>query len=247
MAENLQIRLADPKEADRLAEIEAICFPPAEAASHEDVVNRMGAFPENFVVAVKDDQIVGFINGGTTDKPVLPDEFYHDITLHKKDGEIQTVFGLNVIPEYRHQGIAGELVEYFKDLAKERGKKALILTCKEHMIPFYESHGMKKLLRRSLFPFPFYFLFSYQKLPLSCLIRKQTCCLKQLRLPTLHLRSVPLPLLWRSAVSCVPVSASLCGVAAYVYAIPHTPEFPFPVWVSGVFSLPYFISSICCV
>ena len=132
-------------EADRLAEIEAICFPPAEAASHEEVVKRMGAFPENFVVAVKNDQIVGFINGGTTDKPVLPDEFYHDITLHKKDGEIQTVFGLNVIPEYRHQGIAGELVEYFKNLAKERGKKALILTCKEHMIPFYESHGLKKL------------------------------------------------------------------------------------------------------
>ena len=82
----------------RLAEIEAICFPPAEAASHEEVVKRMGAFPENFVVAVKDEQIVGFINGGTTDKPVLPDEFYHDITLHRKDGEIQTVFGLNVIP-----------------------------------------------------------------------------------------------------------------------------------------------------
>ena len=76
MAENLQIRLADPGEADRLAEIEAICFPPAEAASHEEVVKRMGAFPENFVVAVKDEQIVGFINGGTTDKPVLPDEFY---------------------------------------------------------------------------------------------------------------------------------------------------------------------------
>ena len=137
MAENLQIRLADPGEADRLAEIEAICFPPAEAASHEEVVKRMGAFPENFVVAVKDEQIVGFINGGTTDKPVLPDEFYHDITLHRKDGEIQTVFGL--------KGIAGELVEYFKELAKERGKKALILTCKEHMIPFYESHGLKKL------------------------------------------------------------------------------------------------------
>ena len=131
MAENLQIRLSDPGEADRLAEIEAICFPPAEAASHEEVVKRMGAFPENFVVAVKDEQIV--------------DEFYHDITLHRKDGEIQTVFGLNVIPEYRHQGIAGELVEYFKELAKERGKKALILTCKEHMIPFYESHGLKKL------------------------------------------------------------------------------------------------------
>ncbi len=67
-------------------------------------MKRMGAFQENFVVAVKDEQIVGFINGGTTDKPVLPDEFYHDITLHRKDGEIQTVFGLNVIPEYRSSG-----------------------------------------------------------------------------------------------------------------------------------------------
>lgn len=57
MAENLQIRLADPGEADRLAEIEAICFPPAETASHEEVVKRMGAFPENFVVAVKDEQL----------------------------------------------------------------------------------------------------------------------------------------------------------------------------------------------
>ena len=145
MAENLEIRLAKPEEAERLAQIEAICFPPAEAASREDVLKRMETFPENFVVAVKDGMIVGFINGGTTDKPVLPDEFYHDITLHKKDGDIQTVFGLNVIPEYRHQGIAGELVEHFKNLAKERGKKALILTCKERLIPFYESHGLKFL------------------------------------------------------------------------------------------------------
>lgn len=48
MAENLQIRLAHPEEADRLAEIEAICFPPAEAASHEDVVNQYGSIPGEF-------------------------------------------------------------------------------------------------------------------------------------------------------------------------------------------------------
>ena len=123
MAENLQIRLSDPGEADRLAEIEAICFPPAEAASHEEVVKRMGAFPENFVVAVKDEQIVGFINGGTTDKPVLPDEFYHDITLHRKDGEIQTVFGLNVIPEYRHQGSPESLWNISRSLRKSAEKE----------------------------------------------------------------------------------------------------------------------------
>ena len=62
-------------------------------------MKRMGAFPENFVVAVKDEQIVGFINGGTTDKPVLPDEFYHDITLHRKYGDIQRVWQILVMAE----------------------------------------------------------------------------------------------------------------------------------------------------
>ena len=123
MAENLQIRLSDPGEADRLAEIEAICFPPAEAASHEEVVKRMGAFPENFVVAVKDEQIVGFINGGTTDKPVLPDEFYHDITLHRKDGEIQTVFGLNVSRNTVIRGSPESLWNISRSLRKSVEKK----------------------------------------------------------------------------------------------------------------------------
>ncbi len=146
MTENLQIRLADPGEADCLGQDPGNgVFHLREAASHEEVVKRMGAFPENFVVAVKDEQIVGFINGGTTDKPVLPDEFYHDITLHRKDGEIQTVLELNVIPEYRHQGIARRACGIFQGACERARKKALILTCKEHMIPFYESHGLKKL------------------------------------------------------------------------------------------------------
>lgn len=100
------IRMAKPEEAGILAEIEGICFPPLEAASPEQVAERMKAFPENFVVAEADGKPVGFINGGTTDRPYLPDEMYHDVSLHIPEGDYQTVFGLNVLPDYRHQGIA---------------------------------------------------------------------------------------------------------------------------------------------
>lgn len=137
----VEIRAAKANETEELARIEGVCFPAAEAASLEEITERMNAFPENFLAAEKDGTLVGFINGGTTDKPVLGDELYHDTSLHKRDGEIQTVFGLNVLPEYRHHGIAHQLVKAFAELARQRGKKAVILTCKKHMIPFYESCG----------------------------------------------------------------------------------------------------------
>lgn len=138
---SLMIRQALPEEAETLAVIEAVCFPPAEAASREAVLERMQTFPENFLVAELEGKIVGFINGGTTDVPCLPDEFYHDVTLHKPKGGYQTVFGLNVLPEYRRRGYGEQLVRAFVKLAKERKKKGVILTCKEPKIHFYEKCG----------------------------------------------------------------------------------------------------------
>ena len=141
--DEIVIRMAKPEETGILAEIERICFPPQEAASPKQVEERMRTFPENFVVAEADGSPVGFINGGTTDKPYLPDEMYHDVNLHISHGDYQTVFGLNVLTDYRHQGVAGKLVEFFTDLAQKRGKKGVILTCKEHLVGFYEKHGFQ--------------------------------------------------------------------------------------------------------
>ena len=51
-----------------LAEIEALCFPPAEAtSSQEEIEKRMCAFLENFFVAeMKYGKIVGFVNQRVT-------------------------------------------------------------------------------------------------------------------------------------------------------------------------------------
>ena len=135
------IRKAKEKEGKELARIEAACFPPAEAASEAAILERLEAFPENFYVAEQNGKLVGFINGGVTDEQYLPDEMYHDIRLHKPDGAYQTVFGLNVLSEYRRQGIAEKLVNAFIEGAKQAGRKGVILTCKDHMIHYYEKFG----------------------------------------------------------------------------------------------------------
>lgn len=136
------IRNAKLTEGDILAVIEGTCFPPAEAAEPKMVKARLAAFPEQFFVAeMEDGEIAGFINGNVTDMPCLPDELYHDVSLHKPDGDYFTVFGLNVLPEYRCRGIAACLVKAYIQAAKERGKKGVILTCKDHMVHYYEKFG----------------------------------------------------------------------------------------------------------
>ena len=130
---NMEIRIRNAKleEASVLAQIEAECFPKAEAASAEEIQKRMNTFLECFCVAEVQGEIVGFINGAVTDQPSLPDELYHNAALHKPDGDYQTVFGLDVRETYRNQGIAGKLLDYFSDKLRKE-KKGVLLTCKEH-------------------------------------------------------------------------------------------------------------------
>ena len=143
MIDKLVIRQANAEDVTRIAEIEERCFPPAEAASLKSFLERFIAFPECFFVAELDGIAVGHINGCVTDQPDLPDELYHNASLHIPDGPWQTVFGLAVLPEYQHRGIATALMGHFKETAKERGKKGVVLTCKDAKIGFYEGLGFE--------------------------------------------------------------------------------------------------------
>lgn len=137
----ITIRPATLQDLDTITEIEAICFPAAEAASKESFRSRLIHFPEHFFVALDKDKIIGFINGAVINSNIISDELYEDASLHDPHGAYQTVFGLDVLPDYQHQGIASALMEYLIDTAKSHNRKGIILTCKEHLIPFYNRFG----------------------------------------------------------------------------------------------------------
>lgn len=132
------VRLAD---LDRVVEIERACFPAAEAATRESFKDRIETFPDSFLVAQADGILIGFINGCVTNSPVIYDELFHSARHHISDGKNLSVFGLDVIPSYRRQGIAAQLMNHFIQIAKNAGRKSVILTCKEKLIPYYESFG----------------------------------------------------------------------------------------------------------
>lgn len=133
----------DPLELKAVARVEAVCFPPAEAAPEAALCQRAAAFPDSFLVARRKDtgEIIGFINGSCTDDETISDEMFEDITLHRPDGAYQAIFGLDVLPEYRHQGVAKALMNALIDRARQQNRAGLILTCKEHLLQFYGSFG----------------------------------------------------------------------------------------------------------
>lgn len=140
------IRNVKAEDLDQVTEVEALCFPAAEAATGESFRKRIEAFPESFLVAEDEcGRIIGFINGCVTDERTIRDEMFEDSGLHRADGMYQSIFGLDVIPEYRRQGVAADLMNHLIQTAKARGKKGMILTCKDRLIRYYEKFGYRSL------------------------------------------------------------------------------------------------------
>ena len=143
----MKIRFIRPDEAEQAAEIERICFPPNEACSHDDMIRRVAAVPRMFTVAEDETtgKLAGFINGLATNETSFRDEFFTDPGLNEPDGKQVMILGLDVLPEYRHQGVASALMRAFLRQAEDEGRHFVLLTCHEAKIGMYEHMGFKEL------------------------------------------------------------------------------------------------------
>ena len=118
----------------------------SEAASNEAIQKRLETFGDCFFVAeMPHGEVIGFINGCVTDRTTICAEMFADVTYHSPEGAYQSVFGLDVLPQYQRRGIAADLMEHLIADAWKRGKKGMILTCKERLIPYYERFGYRNL------------------------------------------------------------------------------------------------------
>ncbi|WP_160679761.1 GNAT family N-acetyltransferase [Clostridium sp. C8-1-8] len=140
---DIKIRRVFIGDLNAVTEVEARCFPEAEAATKTSLEQRIHTFPEHFFVAEADDKIIGFINGCIIDGTTIYDELFNDATLHIENGAYQTIFGLDVIPEYRNIGIAEQLMKHMIEVARLEDRKGVILTCKEKLIHYYSKFGFK--------------------------------------------------------------------------------------------------------
>lgn len=137
------IRNATMQDLEQIAAVEAECFPAAEAATREEFQARIQSYGDHFWLMFEGEKLIAFVDGFVTDEADLTDEMYEQAFMHDANGAWQMIFGVNTIPEYRRQGCAAALLRRAVDDAKKQGRKGLVLTCKEALIPYYSRFGFE--------------------------------------------------------------------------------------------------------
>ena len=137
----MNIRTATIKDLEAVTAVEAECFPQAEAATKEELAERLKYYADHFWLMFDGDKLIAFVDGFVTDDKDLTDEMYAKADLHKPNGAWQMIFGVNTIPSYRRHGYAGELIKCAIEDAKAQGRKGLVLTCKDHLVHYYAKFG----------------------------------------------------------------------------------------------------------
>jgi ribosomal protein S18 acetylase RimI-like enzyme len=137
----MMIRKATIEDLEEITEVEAICFPKAEAATEESIRGRLEVYADHFWLLYEDDKLISFVNGMVTDESDLKDEMYENASLHNPDGKWQMIFGVDTIPSYRCKGYAEKVLWKVIEEAKEQRREGLVLTCKEKLIHYYAKFG----------------------------------------------------------------------------------------------------------
>lgn len=141
--ERFAFRTIRKEESSQAARIEMICFPPNEACSKEMIVSRIERVPELFLVAEDrgTGELAGFLSGLATNESVFRDDFFSDAGLYDPNGTNIMLLGLDVLPDYRGQGLARELMyEYLRRECK-KGTRSVRLTCLPAKIEMYKKMG----------------------------------------------------------------------------------------------------------
>jgi len=137
----MEIRYGKLGDLAALAAVEALCFPPAEAATEESLRDRLLHYGGHFWLLFEGETLVSFVDGMVTDEKDLTDEMYENAALHNEKGAWQMIFGVNTIPTHRRRGCAGLLLRRAIADAAAQGRKGLVLTCKEELLEYYGRFG----------------------------------------------------------------------------------------------------------
>ncbi len=137
------IRTATMDDLEEIAAVEAECFPASEAADIEEFSDRLRYYGNHFWLMFDREKLIAFVDGFVTNEPDLTDEMYEKAGMHDENGAWQMIFGVNTIPSHRRRGFAGQLIQCAIDTARAQGRKGLVLTCKDRLVPYYAKFGFQ--------------------------------------------------------------------------------------------------------
>lgn len=130
------------QDATMAAALEAICFPPEQAAGPTSIAERMAGYADHFwLIEDESGTLLALVNGPCTNKRDLSDDMYEDASMHDPDGVWQMILGVATAPAAQGQGLATRLLQTVIETTRVHGRRGLVLTCLDDLVPFYTRLG----------------------------------------------------------------------------------------------------------
>lgn len=82
----MKITHASMQDLAAVTAVEAMCFPPAEAATEKDFAGRIQHYGNHFWLMFDGDRLIAFVDGFVTDEADLTDEMYANAAMHNENG-----------------------------------------------------------------------------------------------------------------------------------------------------------------
>ena len=139
----MKIRQANLSDLDAITTIEWENFGPEEALSREILEAHIQKLTTSFLVAERDGQILGYLEG-----PVRPERHLVDqsFTSEVEDyshliGHYISLTSLSIDKNAQNMGLGRSLLNAMKDIAIRDQRLGINLTCHDYLVTYYEKHG----------------------------------------------------------------------------------------------------------
>jgi ribosomal protein S18 acetylase RimI-like enzyme len=143
----LHIRVATPEDLRTIASIERSVEDPRLAASIQLLQERLFLYPQGFLVAVLDNQIVGYLESIRWDGSDF--ERFDDIKdyklMHRELGDVLYIAFMAVDPAFRNRGFASQLMARAQKRAIDQEIKKIQLVALPKLVGFYERLGFGRV------------------------------------------------------------------------------------------------------
>lgn len=139
----MNIRRATIDDLEAILAIELENFSPEEAIDETVLAKHIETFHNSFLVAEKDGQLLGYLEGPVTQTRYVEDRSF---TTEVKDesrlpGGFITLTSLSISQSAQGSGVGKALLESMKNLALEEGREGVSLTCHDYLIEYYVRNG----------------------------------------------------------------------------------------------------------
>ena len=152
----MKIRQANLSDLDAITTIEWENFGPEEALSRDILEAHIQKLTTSFLVAERDGQILGYLEGPVRPERHLVDqsftsevEDYSHLTKEmidnsskwQQDSDFMTIQRLSSHPDFKEQGLGTLLLAACKEIAVAQNQKGLQLVCSDDLISYYEMNA----------------------------------------------------------------------------------------------------------